>query len=123
MTRPKANRLGMYADVQEILDAALAHSGGAVECPSHSAALKWRHRAHSFRKLYAELLGPTKLSKYDRLSFPAIPPDGTTVIINMIGDKSVKFIPNSPEPQPIVDEDDISIAASALAKAIDEGEL
>lgn len=123
MPRPKSNRLGMYADIQEILDAALAHSGGSVECPSNSAALKWRHRAHAFRKLYAELLGPSKLSKYDRLTFPNIPSNSSTVIIKMIGDQNIKFTPNVPEPQPISDEDEISLAAAAIAKAIDEGEL
>lgn len=119
----KPNRLGMYADVQEILDAALRHSGGTVELASHNLALAWRHRAYKFRKLYAEILGPSKLSKYDRLSFPKIPPDSSTVVIELRSNKSIKFRPASPDQTEIPDEDEIGLAAEAIARAIDEGEL
>lgn len=79
----KSNRLGMYADVREVLDSALAHGGGTFQCPSHGAAVHWRQRAYRFRKLYAETLGPTKMSPYDVLVLPRLAHDSAEVAITI----------------------------------------
>ena len=77
----KANRLGVYADVRQVLDAALVAGGGKLECPSHGSAVHWRQRAYRFRKLYAETLGPKAMSEYDVLVLPRLAPDSATVTI------------------------------------------
>lgn len=67
MTRQKSNRLGMYSDVRQILDAVLSSGGGEYDLPSYGQAVHWRQRAYRFRKLFAEILGPTKESPYDSI--------------------------------------------------------
>lgn len=77
----KSNRLGMYADIREVLDGALAAGGGTFTCASHGAAVHWRQRAYRFRKLYAETLGPTRMSPYDVLVLPRLAHDSCEVMI------------------------------------------
>jgi hypothetical protein len=79
----KANRLGMYADIRSVLDAALAAGGGTFRCDSRGAAVHWRQRAYRFRKLYAETLGTRAMSPYDVLVLPRLPvgcPEVTIII-------------------------------------------
>ena len=42
----KSNRLGMYADVREVLDSALSHGGGEYQLATHGMAVHWRQRAY-----------------------------------------------------------------------------
>lgn len=93
--KPRPNRLGMYADVKEILDAALASAGGELQMQSYGAAVHWRQRAYRFRKLFAETLGPKQLSPYDVLTFPRIDEDSSTVVIK-IQQTAGKFVPAKP---------------------------
>ena len=79
----KANRLGVYADVRQVLDAALASGGGKLQCATHGEAVHWRQRAYRFRKLYAEQLGPKGMSEYDVLVLPILQPDSGEVVIQI----------------------------------------
>ena len=127
-TKTVANRLGMYADVRQILDAALASGGGSFELPSHGLAVHWRQRAYKFRKLYATMLASDdsfSMSPYDRLTLPRIDDDSCTVVINVreiIG----TFTPNR-EPQDVayvpVPGDELFDVAAGIAKKIKEGDL
>lgn len=114
MTRPRANRLGMYADVRSVLDAALVGGGGTVECDSHNAAVHWRQRAYRFRKLYAETLGAGRESAYDTLVLPRVPADSATITIQ-IRSSTVLFTPA--DGAPVLDDDLFDIAQN-LAKKI-----
>jgi hypothetical protein len=118
----KSNRLGTFADVRQILDAALAHGGGEFECASHGAAVNWRHRAYQFRKLYAETLGPKVMSPYDALVLPRLAPDSNIVTLT-IRQVAGTFRPTNPSLADGVPEmgDELFEAAAALAKKL-EGE-
>lgn len=116
----KSNRLGIYADVREVLDQALASGGGAFECANHGAAVHWRQRAYKFRKLYAETLGPKVMSPYDILVLPRLAPDSATVHI-CIRQTAGVFRPNNTDAAPTMDDPLFDVAAE-LAKRI-EGEI
>lgn len=116
----KANRLGMFADVREVLDAALAHGGGEFECASHGDAVHWRQRAYQFRKRYAETLGPKGMSPYDILVLPRLRPDSATVVIQVRQSAGV-FRPAGPA-LVVPEEDALLDFAANLAKKI-EGEV
>lgn len=123
MPKPKPNRLGMYADVRVILDAALAAGGGAYQCPDYGTAVHWRQRAYQFRKLYAETLGG-RPSEYDIILMPRIPADSSTVTIRLRQQVGV-FLPTSSPVEPIVadnlfDDDLLGEALSFASKL--EGE-
>jgi hypothetical protein len=79
----KLNRLGIYADVRAVLDAALEHGGGTFTAPDHGAAVHWRQRAYRFRKAYAETLGPQAMSPYDTLVLPRLAEGSSEVIITV----------------------------------------
>lgn len=121
MTR--SNRLGMYTDVKEVLDAALTHGGGVYHCSDHGSAVHWRQRAYQFRKLYAELLGPKRESPYDTLILRRIPEDSHSVTIELRQPPGV-FKPAGPPiaPAPEMDEE-LFDAAASFARKIEEGEL
>lgn len=109
---PKSNRLGMYADVRSVLDAALAHGGGSFECASHGDAIHWRQRAYRFRKLYAEIIGAGRESVYDVLVLPRLAPDSATVRIEVRQSVGI-FTPAGPA---IATEDDLLAEAEALLR-------
>lgn len=44
-----------YADVKQVLDAALAAGGGRYRLDTKGKASRWRHRAYTFRKILQEL--------------------------------------------------------------------
>lgn len=127
-TKTVANRLGMYADVRQILDAALVSGGGSFELPTHGLAVHWRQRAYKFRKLYAQTLASDdsfSMSPYDRLTMPTISDDSSTVVINVreiIG----TFTPNR-EPADAshvpVPGDELFEVAAGIARKIKEGDL
>lgn len=127
-TKTHANRLGMYDDVRQILDAALESGGGTFDLPSYGVAVHWRQRAYSFRKLYAETIARDKslaMSPYDRLTLPRIEKGSTTVVINVreiIG----TFTPNR-EPSEVayvpVPGDELFDVAASIAKKIKDGNL
>jgi hypothetical protein len=113
----KPARLGIYADVQEVLDAALVAGGGTYACESSGEAIHWRQRAYKFRKLYAETVG---FSPYDKLVLPRI--RGTEVEIRLRRQVG-RFVPSSlpilPEPKkPKIEEDDLFAEASRLAREL-----
>lgn len=122
--KPKSRnkRLGMFTDVREVLDAALAGGGGTYTLASHGAAVNWRQRAYQFRKLYAESIGLHKMSPYDKLTLKAVPDGSSSVEIVFIGENQRGvFTPNNE----IVDEpadDDLMETVAELAKKI-EGDL
>ena len=113
MTKPRANRLGMYADVRGVLDSALEHGGGTFQCETYGAAVHWRQRAYKFRKLYAETLGEKKESPYDMLVLHRILPDDTAVQIRIRQRQGV-FVPADGS-TPDVEIDELEAAALRLA--------
>lgn len=127
-TKTQANRLGMYDDVRQILDAALASGGGEFVLPTHGLAVHWRQRAYKFRKLYAEILAADKslaMSPYDRLTLPQIPDDSFTVVINVrevIGTFTPNREPYAPAEIP-VPGDELFDVARDIAKKIQGGGL
>ena len=127
-TKTVANRLGMYADVRQILDAALASGGGSFELPSHGLAVHWRQRAYKFRKLYAQTLASDdsfSMSPYDKLTLPQIADDSSTVVIN-VREVIGQFTPNR-EPADVayvpVPGDELFDVAADIAKKIKDGNL
>lgn len=127
-TKTSPNRLGLYDDVRQILDAALKSGGGSFDLPTHGSAVHWRQRAYKFRKLYAQTLAADdsfSMSPYDRLTMPMIPEDSSTVIIN-IREIIGTFTPNREgyEPSEVpVPGDELFDVAAGIAKKIKEGEL
>lgn len=115
----KSNRLGMYADVRQVLDAALAAGGGTFSCESHGAAVHWRQRAYRFRKLYAETLGPRAMSPYDVLVLPRLPDDGCEVSI-VIRQTAGVFTPAHGGQAP-TSNDELLEAAEELSRKLDGG--
>lgn len=113
----KANRLGMYADIRAVLDGALAAGGGTFTCESHGAAVHWRQRAYRFRKLYAETLGPAKMSPYDVLVLPRLLPDSSEVTITIRQTAGV-FTPANDTLAP-TSNDDLLEAAEALRRKLE----
>lgn len=74
----KANRLNLYSDVRQILDAALVSGGGSYTLATPGQAVNWRQRAYKFRKEYARVHG---ISPYDEMYLPRLEPDSATVEI------------------------------------------
>lgn len=127
-TRTVANRLGMYADVRQILDAALASGGGSFELSNHGQAVHWRQRAYKFRKLYAQTLASDdsfSMSPYDKLTLPQIADDSSTVVIN-VREVIGQFTPNR-EPADVsyvpVPGDELFDVAADIAKKIKDGNI
>jgi len=127
-TRSKPNRLGLYDDVRAILDAAMTSGGGTFDLPDHGKAVHWRQRAYQFRKLYADILfadKSTSMSPYDRLSFPKIPKESSTVVIKVreiIG----TFTPNREPTEPMeiaLPGDELFDVAKGIRDKIQKGEL
>lgn len=119
--KPKPNRLGMYADLRPILDAALLHGGGTYECADHGQAVHWRQRAYQFRKLFAELYGLREFSIYDKIIMPRVPPESSTVTIR-IREAAGTFTPaGDPIAEPLMG-DDLFDEAAALAARLEKGE-
>lgn len=116
-----SNRLGMYADVRQILDAALAAGGGSYECGTHGQAVHWRQRAYKFRKLYAEILGVGVQSEYDMLVMPRVDPDSSTVDIHIRKQVGVFRAAEEPAMLPTADDDPLFDIATDLASKL-EGE-
>lgn len=117
MTKP-SNRLGMYSDVQFVLDEAIMAGGGDYHCPNHGAAVHWRQRAYKFRKLFAEINGEKNTSRYDKLVMPRIPPESSTVHITVRKQVGV-FTPREGG-TPIDIGDELFEAAAALRAKIEE---
>lgn len=113
MAKPRPNRLGMYADVRAVLDAAIAANGGTFSLADHGKAVHWRQRAYKFRKLFAET---TSSSPYDALTLPVIPPESSTVVIRLIGQPGI-FTPADPTATlPDKPDDELLKTALDLAK-------
>lgn len=116
-------RLGTFADLIPILDAALIHGGGTYELSTHGAAVNFRHRCYKFMKAYALTHSP---SRYDALTFPKLSPDTCTVVINLKQANGV-FIPAGParEPPPVAEfapTDALEDEAVALARKLGIGD-
>lgn len=111
------NRLGLFDDVKEILDAALAAGGGTYTCLTYGAAVHWRQRAYRFRKLYAEIHGVKNSSVYDKLTMPRVV-EGDTVVHIITRQHTGVFTPNNqPAPTPLI-EDDLFNEAADLARRL-----
>ena len=127
-TKSQPNRLGLYDDVRQILDAAMLSGGGEFALPSHGKAVHWRQRAYKFRKLYAQTLASDdsfSMSPYDKLTMPAIPEDSSVVVIN-VREVVGTFTPNREPYEPIdvpVPGDELFDVARDIAKKIQEGGL
>jgi hypothetical protein len=114
----RANRLGMYADLQPILDAALAAGGGSYTLENYGQAVHWRQRAYRFRKLYAETV--SMVSKYDQLTLPRIEEGSSTVHIRMNVPKGTFAAAQvAPVFEPF--DDDLESEAEAFAKRLAGG--
>lgn len=122
-----ANRLGMYDDIRQILDAALTSGGGSFDLPTHGLAVHWRQRAYKFRKLYAQTLASDdsfSMSPYDKLTMPQIPDDSSTVVINIrevVGTFTPNREPSAPMDIPIPGDELFDIAKSIAAKVKEGG--
>lgn len=69
----KASRLGIYSDVREVADLALAHGGGTYDCSDRGMAQNFAHRFYRFRKLYREIHhADGSPCKYDGLVLPRV---------------------------------------------------
>jgi hypothetical protein len=127
-TKTIANRLGLYDDVRQILDAALASGGGSFDLPTHGQAMHWRQRAYKFRKLYAQTLASDdsfSMSPYDRLTMPTPADDSATVEIKVrevVGTFTPNREPYVPMEVPVVG-DELFEAARSIAEKIKGGEL
>lgn len=127
-TKTIANRLGMYDDVRQVLDAALASGGGKFVLTTHGQAVHWRQRAYKFRKLYATTLSSDdsfSMSPYDRLTLPQIADDSATVVIN-VREILGEFQPNREPYAPLdvaVPGDDLFDVAKAVADKLRQGGL
>jgi hypothetical protein len=117
----KANRLGMYADVRSVLDAALAAGGGTFMCESHGAAVHWRQRAYRFRKLYAETLPPRAMSPYDVLVLPRLA-DGSGEVVITVRQMGGVFTPANDGIAP-TSNDELLEAAEAVRRKVEGGTL
>lgn len=124
--RPQANRLGMYDDVRQVLDAALKSGGGEFTLPTHGAAVHWRQRAYKFRKLYAQTLANDNslaMSQYDKIVLKALEPDSSTVVIVLRTVPGV-FTPNEePYISDVGPKDELFDVARELADKIARGNV
>lgn len=119
MATPRPNRLGLYADVKEILDQCLKTNGGEYTLESYNKAVHWRQRAYKFRKLYAETLSPGLLSPYDSITIPRIAPNSSTVLL--VKQKATGiFKPTRPVKE---EPDDLMKDAKDFAKRLSEGKV
>lgn len=116
----RPNRLGMYADVQQILDAALASEGGEYTLSTYGKAVHWRQRAYKFRKLYAEVHHAKSISPYDSLMMPRVEEGSSTVHIIM-RQLDGEFKPNKePTEQAPIGDDDLLDIAQDFADKLEE---
>lgn len=111
-------RLGQYADVKTILDAALAAGGGRYVLPSHGKAVYWRQRANKFRKAFAEA---NTASPYEAISFPRLGPEDCTVEIRVLAPEG-HFIPRGGAVTP-AEDNGLEAAAQALLDKINRGDI
>ena len=69
----KAARLGIYSDVREVADLALAHNGGTYDCADRGHAQNFAHRFYRFRKLFREVHhADGSPCRYDALIIPRV---------------------------------------------------
>lgn len=108
-------RLTQFTDVKQVLDAALASSGGVYTLPTRNAAIHWRQRAYKFRKALHEQTGETR---YDALVLRRIEPGSCDVKIDLVRPAGL-FTPSNPTAA--VPASDLTSIAAELARKIDEG--
>jgi len=112
------DRLGTFADLIPILDAALSCGGGTYELATPGQAVNWRHRCYKFMKAFAEVNG---FSKYDALTFPRLAP-GSSLVVIKIKQATGTFTPAGPATQPTSAADDLDDAAAKFARSLGIGE-
>lgn len=97
-----------YQAEKEILDQALASGGGTLQFETPGAAVHFRQRVYTLRKIMRENMSPA-MSPYDRLTIPALQKGQTEVTLALAEVKAL-FVPNvGAEPIKTVDpkiEDD-----------------
>lgn len=127
-TKTIANRLGMYDDCRQILDAALQSGGGEFKLPTYGQAVHWRQRAYQFRKLYAQTLASDdsfSMSPYDRLTMPRIE-EGTSTVVIRVREIIGEFKPNrepSKASEVAVPGDALFDVAKSIRDKIEKGDL
>lgn len=99
--RGQRRTLAMFDDVKQVLDQAVAAGGGSVKLADDGKATHWRHRAYTFRKMYAETV---EWSPYDRLTLRKVIPGTGTVTIDVIKQDAIftpaeAGIPITPQPK------------------------
>jgi len=91
MPRP-SRTVGNFADVSQVLDAALAAGGARYRLASSGAAIHWRQRAYSLRSLLKKLDAQAKAdrpglaigTKYDSLILRILEDEPEVVIIEVL---------------------------------------
>lgn len=111
---PSKKTLAMFDDIRQVLDQAVAASGGTFVCETHGVAVHWRQRAYQFRKLFREKVGG-ETSPYDRLTFKKVEAESCEIIIAIIQTPG-NFIPANPAAPD--DDDPLLQEALDLAKNI-----
>lgn len=113
----KASRLGIYADVREVADLALAHGGGTYDLPDRGTAQNFAHRFYRFRKLFREIHhADGSPCKYDTLILPRV--TDASVQFKLREHQGV-FRPSQRASAPVAlapDEDLFDVAAQLAAK-------
>lgn len=114
--------LAMYADIQTILDHALASGGGTFTLANRGDAVRWRQRAYEFRKFYRTHVR-TDGEPYDRLSFPRLIDGSCDVVIKVVEAKGI-FTPAGGTPVPVKDNPLLEEAKRLRdSLGIDDGEV
>ncbi len=116
--KTRANRLGIYTDVKEVADLALAHNGGEYRCETHGHAVNFTQRFYRFRKLFNEVHhADGSPCIYDRLILPRVKP-GETIVLLHIRQQVGTFAPATRTAIDITTDDELFDLASSIAKKL-----
>ena len=116
MRKATSARLGIYADVREVADLALAHGGGEYECEDTGTAQNFAHRFYRFRQLFREVHhSDGSPCDHDRLILPRV---ASPTVIFRIREHQGTFRPASRVTVATEFDDDelFNIAAQIAAK-------
>jgi len=114
MRKKTSARLGIYADVREVADLALAHGGGSYECTDTGTAQNFAHRFYRFRQLFREIHhADGSLCPYDRLILPRVE---TETVTFRIREHQGTFRPAGGKPMTHDDDELFNIATQLAAK-------
>lgn len=114
MSKQSTRRINMFHDVKEVLDKVLLAGGGEVTLETYGKAVHWRHRAYTFRKMFATQV--TMDSPYDKLTLRRVQPGTSTVRIDIIGQPAI-FTPR-PSGLPLAKDDEETASYEEEAKRL-----